>query len=156
MISLRVKEMHYKFGKRDIKVTLNKKVLLILSVLGLSAVLLGIYLYFHSPFNKNIYPRCIFRILFKLYCPGCGATRATYELLHGNIILAFRYNPLYILSIPFMIYLVLLLIDININDKPLLPALNLNKYAVISIFVIIFGYWILRNINLYPFTLLAP
>lgn len=148
--------MYFNIARKDTKITVNIKALIIIFVLGFSAALASIYLYFNSPFEKSVFPPCIFRSVLKLYCPGCGGTRATYELLHGNVLKAFRYNSLYILSIPFIIYLVLLILDINVNGKPLLPKLNMSKSAVIALFIIIFGYWILRNINIFPFTLLAP
>src|SRR5690554_8210264 len=38
------------------------------------------------------------------YCPGCGSQRAIHLLLHGDIIGAFRFNPLMVLTIPIMVY----------------------------------------------------
>ena len=35
---------------------------------------------------------CIFRILFKIDCPGCGLTRAFFSLLKGDISSALHYN----------------------------------------------------------------
>ncbi|MDP4178320.1 MAG: DUF2752 domain-containing protein [Bacillota bacterium] len=142
--------------KNNIKITYNKMALLIIVILGIASCGACIYLYYHSPFEKNIFPICLFRTIFHLYCPGCGATRATYELIHGNILKALRFNLLYVLSIPFMVYLTLSVIEIKINDKLLLPSIYFSKFGVIMMCVVILIFCILRNIPIYPFTLLAP
>jgi Protein of unknown function (DUF2752) len=35
---------------------------------------------------------CPFRTLTGWWCPGCGLTRATHHLLHGDLAQAFRFN----------------------------------------------------------------
>ncbi|HUA65923.1 MAG TPA: DUF2752 domain-containing protein [Alphaproteobacteria bacterium] len=57
-------------------------------------------LFFFDPTKHNFYPVCQFHLLTGLYCPGCGATRASYQLLHGNILVALRDNTLFVLSLP--------------------------------------------------------
>jgi hypothetical protein len=56
-------------------------------------------LFFFDPSKNNFYPICQFHLLTGLYCPGCGATRATYQLLHGNFLTALRDNALYVVSL---------------------------------------------------------
>src|ERR1700761_7382729 len=50
--------------------------------------------YFFNPSAYGFYPVCQFHQLTGLNCPGCGATRALYALLHGDILLALRDNAL--------------------------------------------------------------
>lgn len=57
-------------------------------------------LYFFDPTKHSFYPACQFHLLTGLYCPGCGATRASYQLLHGNLLAALRDNALFVLSLP--------------------------------------------------------
>ena len=148
--------MNFKAFGQKISTKINKIGLLGLLVFGMVATYLSVYLYSHSPFTGKFAIPCITRELFKVYCPGCGATRATYELLHGDLWLAFRYNPLLIVGIPFIIFLLLLLIGISINDKPILSESLLSPTLVRVVLVVIISFWILRNIPLFPFTLLAP
>jgi hypothetical protein len=57
-------------------------------------------LFFFDPTKHSFYPVCQFHLLTGLYCPGCGATRASYQLLHGNILTALRDNALFVLCLP--------------------------------------------------------
>src|ERR1700761_4030035 len=64
---------------------------IILSVAILAA---GAMVYFFNPTTHAFYPLCQFHQLTGLNCPGCGATRALYALLHGNFSVALRDNAL--------------------------------------------------------------
>lgn len=41
---------------------------------------------------------CVFRTLTGIPCPGCGSTRAWLAFLRGDVITAFFYHPLFLLS----------------------------------------------------------
>ena len=73
----------------------------IFSVVVLAAVSIGAgaVVFFFNPATHNFYPVCLFHKLTGLNCPGCGATRSLYALLHGNFALAFRDNALFILTL---------------------------------------------------------
>jgi hypothetical protein len=51
-------------------------------------------LYSFAPTEHTFYPRCPFFALTHLLCPGCGGTRALYQLLHLHLREALRYNAL--------------------------------------------------------------
>jgi hypothetical protein len=61
----------------------------------------GSVLYACPPSQYSFYPRCPIYSAMHLLCPGCGTTRALYELLHLNLRGAFHYNALTTLLIPF-------------------------------------------------------
>ena len=48
---------------------------------------------------------CFSIYLLNIPCPFCGMTRAYESLLNGNIELAFKYNPLFFLGVPFIIFI---------------------------------------------------
>jgi len=50
-------------------------------------------------------PRCLISMLIDDVCWGCGITRATVALLHGNIAIAWSFNKLVFLVLPLLIYL---------------------------------------------------
>jgi Protein of unknown function (DUF2752) len=58
--------------------------------------------YNFSPTEYSFYPRCPFYSLTHLLCPGCGATRALYCLLHGNWGEALHYNAMFTFAAPFL------------------------------------------------------
>jgi len=60
-------------------------------------------LYRFPPQKYSIYPRCPFFALTHHYCPGCGATRAMAELLHGNVSAALHFNAALTVLLPFVL-----------------------------------------------------
>lgn len=50
-----------------------------------------------DPASNVMFPPCLFRQLTGLLCPGCGAARTIHALLHAELMLAVRLNPLLIL-----------------------------------------------------------
>jgi len=61
-------------------------------------------LYRFSPVDHGFYPRCPFYLLTGRQCPGCGATRALYFLLHGNFAVAWAYNQLFVAILPLVLF----------------------------------------------------
>jgi hypothetical protein len=64
--------------------------------LGLAGLGAAAVVYFFNPTAYPFYPSCQFHRLTGLNCPGCGATRALYALLHGNWATALRDNALFV------------------------------------------------------------
>ena|SRR5690348_723402 len=62
------------------------------AILGAGAVM-----YFFNPSTHGFYPVCEFHQLTGLNCPGCGGTRAVYQLLHGHFLKALQDNALAVL-----------------------------------------------------------
>jgi hypothetical protein len=119
-------------------------------VIGAIAVFLCFVLFF-DPAKSDLYPPCPFHAITGFYCPGCGSLRAIHQLLYGNPVAAFGLNPLMILSLPFLggalIYYAV---------KPSLIGAYIPAFWIWVILLIIVLFWVLRNIPVYPFTLLAP
>jgi len=68
-------------------------------VFGTAIVGTGAVVFFFNPSTHGFYPVCMFHQLTGLNCPGCGATRAFYALLHGNFPLAMKDNALFIFTL---------------------------------------------------------
>lgn len=113
----------------------------------------GFILYSIPPTENSIYPPCIFHKITGLYCPGCGSTRAIHSLLHLEIRKAFAYNPLVVIFLPFIS--LWLLISIYRIKKGQSTIILPNGFALFFLILIV-SFWVLRNIPIYPFNLLAP
>ncbi|MER7467012.1 DUF2752 domain-containing protein [Streptomyces sp. NPDC097981] len=53
-----------------------------------------------DPTRPGRFPRCPFRALTGLDCPGCGSLRALHQLVHGNVPAAADYNLLLVVLLP--------------------------------------------------------
>lgn len=112
------------------------------------------YLYFHDP---EVYPiPCAFHLLTGMYCPGCGAGRACFALLHGEFLKAFSCNPLMVILIPFIcLYAAARGLDWAVTGGNHVDGkISVKFLAAILVLIMIYG--IVRNIPVPPFSLLAP
>jgi hypothetical protein len=75
-----------------------------LAVSGLLTAAVGLVLFCFDPRQYHFYPVCLFHQATGLLCPGCGALRATHQLLHGHLEAAFRFNPMLVVSLPLLLW----------------------------------------------------
>jgi hypothetical protein len=73
------------------------------SLIGAALCGAGALLYRFPPEQYSFYPRCPVWVLTHWECPGCGATRALAALLHGRVVDAIHYNPLFVFFVPFLL-----------------------------------------------------
>ena len=112
----------------------------------------ALFLFFFNPASPSnqFFPKCPFRLLTGLQCPGCGSTRAFYQLLHLHPIAAFKLNPLMILTLPFIVYGSLGYTRSAVSGLPhrrvFIPSIYLWAWLALMIF-----FWIFRNTPWYPF-----
>ena len=112
-------------------------------------------IYALDPRNSGTYPVCPFLGLTGCYCPGCGTLRCLHQLLHGNVVGAFGYNPLAVLSLPFIVYSY----ATGAARAFRIPAprpVFVHHRLIWALFVGIIAFWILRNIPVGLLTVLAP
>lgn len=70
--------------------------------------------------------------------------------------MAFRYNPMYVTLLPFLgMYIVARLIDWVLTGGNHVDQ-KINQKVLYLVLVIVVGFGIVRNIPIYPFTLLVP
>ena len=124
---------------------------------GLLIVLTGLAVLFFilDPAKNAIFPKCAFHSLTGYYCPGCGSQRAIHSLLHLNIAGVIGNNFLFLPAVLMIIYhYIHPLANHKFNWR--LPNILYFKSTPWIIFAIIILFWILRNIQVYPFSVLAP
>jgi hypothetical protein len=107
------------------------------------------------PTKTSFYPRCMLHSLTGLNCPGCGATRCLYALLHGDLRQAAAYNVLFLVVLPPFLALAARVWWAALRGRPS-PSLPVPPWAIRILLVVLIAFGVLRNINVYPFTLLAP
>ncbi|MCF7956272.1 MAG: DUF2752 domain-containing protein [Phycisphaerae bacterium] len=124
---------------------------------GTSATILAVavILYFATPGESDLFPPCPFKSLTGLYCAGCGTLRGLHQLLHGNLVAAMGLNPLMVLSLPYLGYAYFSLWSKVTRGKPLPSKFIPAKWLWMLLAAIIL-FAIVRNIPVYPFTILAP
>jgi len=115
------------------------------------ALLGAVYLY-----NMGGHIPCVFQTITHLHCPGCGAARASRSLLHLDFLKALDYNVLFVLFLPLAAYFILKYYIKYVIGKDVLPMIKINRTCAILITIVIVLFGILRNIPVYPFTVLAP
>ena len=118
--------------------------------LGLAAGAAFLFLFNPASPANQFFPKCPFRALTGFQCPGCGSTRAFYQLLHFHPIAAFKLNPLMMLTLPFLVYGFLGFTKSAITGQPqrrvFIPPIYLWAWLGLLIF-----FWIFRNTPWYPF-----
>ncbi len=108
-----------------------------------------------DPATSGVFPPCPLRVLTGWYCPGCGSLRAFHQLLHGNLRSALALNPFAVLASPFLSYGMASYAALVVRGRHL-PRVFLPALWIRALCVSIVAFGILRNIQIHPFSLLAP
>ncbi|MGH8022767.1 MAG: DUF2752 domain-containing protein [Limisphaerales bacterium] len=117
-----------------------------------AAIAAAAVLFFFNPAKYGFYPVCQFHALTGLYCPGCGATRASYQLLHGNLLAALHDNALVIVSLPALAARLTWVLNRQRRGQPVpffIPPAALWVFLALA-----FVFVVLRNLPAFSF--LAP
>lgn len=132
-----------------------KRLLKALLPLLLLGVLVFIY-YTFNPSQSSFFLPCPLKYTTDFYCAGCGSQRAIHHLMHLDVVTAFRYNPLLILTLPILVYvLILQYLNFVTGSKYRFKLFYSNVFIVVY-FGIAIVYSILRNIPQEPFIYLGP
>lgn len=106
---------------------------------------LGI-LYVFNPIDNIWAPKCPFKLLTGLSCPGCGFQRALHALLHGHFAEAAAYNYWLLFALPYLLALIVqrLMPDGRMKEKA--RRLLEHKYTIAFYIVSFFAWFVIRNI----------
>ncbi|MCW0483449.1 DUF2752 domain-containing protein [Gaoshiqia sediminis] len=118
---------------------------------GIAIILVIILAILYRTYNPNgnvYFPKCPFRELTGLKCPGCGSQRAAHYLLNFNIFNAIKENVILVLSIPY-IMTGLVFDSLKKPNENILKwrKILFGRIAIFVILTIIIAFWILRNIK---------
>lgn len=119
----------------------------------LIALASAVVFYFDPRQPHYFFPGCVFHRLTGLFCPGCGATRALHDLVHGDIVGAWAMNPFFVIVVAAGLFLGF---DRWTGRRAALAGAR--KFILDgrgwAVFVIAF--MVARNLPWLPFSLLAP
>jgi len=114
-------------------------------VLGFVCAAMALTLFAFDPARHSFYPFCVFHRTTGMLCPGCGGLRSMHQLLHGHFAAAFRFNALFIASLPFLGWYGVLWLKARLAKRPA-PRPHFAWTVLALTLVVLFG--ILRN---FPF-----
>jgi len=122
---------------------------------GVILVLLAVLFFALDPAKSPVFPKCIFHSTTGYYCPGCGSQRAIHDLLHLNFAGVIKSNFLFLPAALLIVYYYSrFFLNKKLNWK--LPNIFYFKNTPWIILAVIVIFWILRNLPVYPFSVLAP
>jgi len=123
-----------------------------IAILGLGVILVYVFI---NPSEVDFLPKCPFYITTGFYCAGCGSQRATHQLLNLNILGVLQQNVFYLFVLLLALYhFIITFMNIKFN-KSIYNYIYHPKTPIILLIVVLL-FWILRNVPIYPFYLLAP
>ena len=102
-------------------------------------------LYAVDPNEPGHYPTCPFLATTGLYCPGCGALRATHDLLHGDVAGALARNPAGLLALPYLLVALVTWFRRS-TGRPAPRSTSLPPAVIWGLLAAITAYWIVRNL----------
>ncbi|MFV0289827.1 MAG: DUF2752 domain-containing protein [Mangrovibacterium sp.] len=115
----------------------------------LLGLLIGLIIFFrYNPEDNSFFPRCIFLTLTGFQCPGCGSQRAVHSLLHLQFADAWAFNPLLVLSLPYLAIIAYFQQRKIIDEKHLVwrrRLLGTTAITIIFCLTILFG--VIRNLK---------
>lgn len=78
---------------------MKKRIALWAGGLAVAAIVAALYLL--NPAEQLLMPKCPFKLLTGLSCPGCGFQRAAHAALHGHWAEALAYNYWFTFALPY-------------------------------------------------------
>jgi hypothetical protein len=106
---------------------------------------LGI-LYMFNPIDNIWTPKCPFKLLTGLSCPGCGLQRALHALLHGRIAEAAAFNYWLLFALPYLLALVVQRLMPAGRTREKAGRLLEHRYLITFYIVSFFVWFVIRNI----------
>ena len=123
---------------------------------GLAALVTGsAVVWYFDPTKANFFPVCPMYALTGLACPGCGLTRGFHALFHGDIVTALDYNALIPVFLVILAGVLVSLASVAVRGRGLV-RLDATPKFIVSVFVLLIVFGVVRNLPYYPFSVLFP
>lgn len=121
------------------------------------AVIFSLYYFFYASSGDRWSVQCSFYQTTGYLCPGCGGQRAFHALIHGQWQQVLRYNALTVFIIPFLGYCYFIIIQQFVfKNKGLADKYPLTPGMAYAFLILLFVFFVIRNIPYFPFNYLRP
>ena len=126
-----------------------KRLTIALCIIVLATLAITFY-YFVNPETSKFVPKCVMYSLTGYKCPSCGIQRFIHHFIHGEFLVAIKYNYFLILALPYVsIAIIAELLSLtkrfkNVAKKSMQYIYHtrvLQAYLVITLL-----WWLIRNI----------
>ena len=115
----------------------------------------AVVVWYFNPSNVNFLPVCPLYSMTGIACPGCGLTRGFHALFHGDVLTALDYNALLPFYALIFSYFFASLVFVVFKGRGL--SINIFRPKLIwSFLAISLVFAIVRNLPVYPFSVLYP
>jgi hypothetical protein len=123
----------------------------------LLAVLAGVtaWVLARNPLETTVFPPCPMHAMTGLWCPGCGATRASYLLLHGDVASALHFNALWVVLAPLALYQAVAFAGEAFGVR-WLRRIPLSQPVIVALVASLLGFAAVRNLPFDAFEVLNP
>jgi hypothetical protein len=123
---------------------------------GIGAMTIGsAYVAYLDPTASHFFPVCPLFEVTGFACPGCGLTRGFHALFHGDVSAAMHFNaliPVWVVIFGY-VFLSLCLLAIRGRGLKMWPTAPSFLWSFMIV-LLVFG--VLRNMPIYPLSLLFP
>lgn len=133
-----------------VAVTRSSAAAILAFLAGLSAWVLV-----RNPLENTVFPPCPLHATTGVWCPGCGATRASYLLFKGDVAGALHFNALWVVLAPFVLYQAVAFAGEAFGFRGL-RRIPLNRPVIAALLVSIVGFFFVRNLPFEAFEVLNP
>lgn len=129
----------------DLKDILKRNKYAIIVVL----MVFGIIVYYYvDPTKYSIMPKCPFKLITTLDCPGCGFQRALHATLHGHFVEAIHYNLFLLIAIPItcLWFINSIIMERTPKHQNHIRLLYINRVLIYTYIFSYFCWFAIRNI----------
>jgi hypothetical protein len=115
----------------------------------------SVWVLVRNPLRTTVFPPCPLHGITGLWCPGCGATRASYLLLHGDVASAMHFNALWVVMSPLVLYQSIAFTGEAFGVR-WLRRIPLTRPLIVFLLTLLLGFGVIRNLPFDAFRLLNP
>lgn len=95
-------------------------------------------------------PLCPTKALLNINCPGCGAMRCVYSLMHGDLPAALHYNAFAVVALGLLAY-AFVAYTIGLWSGRRIRSWQHLRYSANILLVVVCVWFVIRNIPVEPF-----